>query len=99
MRENGRGCPGTGGEVTLEIRGGYETFYAYASDHTVTTEKGVKVRVDDHQPPLTVYVSPVEPARAAVQDIPARSSLQHTNRHRSSIQDTAQPPHTHHSST
>jgi len=64
----GRVAPGTVGEVTLQIRGGSEAFYAYASDPRVIIEKGVKVKVDDHQPPLTVFVSPVEPAKVKVDD-------------------------------
>ena len=71
----GRVAPGTVGEVTLQIRGGSEAFYAYASDPKVIIEKGAKVKVDDHQPPLTVFVSPVEPAPP---DQPARSLIQDT---------------------
>jgi hypothetical protein len=77
-RVTGRVAPGTVGEVTLQIRGGSEAFYAYASDPRVSIEKGVKVRVDDHQPPLVVFVSPVEPALPVPQDLPARSLIQDT---------------------
>jgi len=84
-RVTGRVAPGTVGEVILQIRGGSEAFYAYASDSRVVIEKGVKVKVDDHQPPLTVFVSPVEPAPPVPQDLPARSLIQDTLPHR--------PPH------
>ena len=77
-RVTGRVAPGTVGEVTLQIRGGSEAFYAYASDPRVIIEKGVKVTVDDHQPPLTVFVSPVEPAPPVPPDQPARSLIQDT---------------------
>ena len=86
-RVTGRVAPCTVGEVTLEIRGGSDAFYAYASDPIVTIEKGVKVKVDDHQPPLTVFVSPVETTPAVSRDRPARSL----------IQDTIAPPPPHHS--
>ena len=94
-RVTGRVAPGTVGEVTLQIRGGSEAFYAYASDPGVTIEKGVKVTVDDHQPPLTVFVSPVQSAPPVPQDPPARSLIQDTIPTRPLIQDTipARPPH------
>jgi hypothetical protein len=50
-RVTGRVAPGTVGEVSLQIRGGSEAFYAYASVSGVIIEKGVKVRVDDYQAP------------------------------------------------
>lgn len=84
-RVTGRVAPGTVGEVTLQIRGGSEAFYAYASDPRVIIEKGVKVIVDDHQPPLVVFVSPLEPTPPVPQDRPARSVIQDTIR-------TPQPP-------
>jgi len=77
-RVTGRVAPGAVGEVTLQIRGGSEAFYAYASDPAATIDKGVKVRVDDHTPPLTVFVSPVEPAPPVLQDTPVRSLIQDT---------------------
>jgi len=95
----GRVAPGRVGEVTVQIRGGSEAFYAYASDPGAIIEKGVKVVVDDHTPPLIVYVSPVEPAPPAQQDPPAaRSLIQDTIAPRSPIQDTIPPP-PHHSYT
>ena len=77
-RVTGRVAPGAVGEVTLQIRGGSEAFYAYASIDGGTIEKGVKVRVDDYQPPLTVFVSPVEPPRSGPQDTTFRSLIQDT---------------------
>jgi hypothetical protein len=99
-RVTGRVAPGTVGEVTLQIRGGSEAFYAYASDPEAIIEKGVKVRVDDHQPPLTVFVSPVEPAPPVPQDtLPPRSLIQDTLPPRSLVQDTLAPIPPHHSYT
>jgi hypothetical protein len=86
-RVTGRVAPGTVGEVTLQIRGGSEAFYAYASDPRVVIEKGVKVRVDDHQPPLVVFVTPVEPAFPVLKELPARSLIQDT------IPPPQPPPH------
>ena len=77
-RVTGRVAPGTVGEVSLQIRGGSEAFYAYASVIGVIIEKGVKVKVDDYQPPLTVFVSPVDPAPLAPQDTMLRSLIQDT---------------------
>lgn len=81
-RVTGRVAPGAVGEVVLQIRGGSEAFYAYANVAGSIIERGVKVRVEEYQPPLTVFVSPVEPA-------PFEYSP------RSLIQDTVptQPPH------
>src|SRR5664280_1531921 len=77
-RVTGRVAPGTVGEVTLQIRGGSEAFYAYASDPSAVIEKGAKVIVDDHQPPLTVFVSPVEPTLPVPRELPVRSLIQDT---------------------
>lgn len=77
-RVTGRVAPGAVGEVTVQIRGGSEAFYAYASVTGVIIEKGVKVKVDDYQPPLTVFVSPVEPAPPGPQDTMLRSLIQDT---------------------
>jgi hypothetical protein len=77
-RVTGRVAPGAVGEVTLQIRGGSEAFYAYASVTGDIIEKGVKVKVDDYQPPLTVFVSPVEPAQSGPQDTVPRSLIQDT---------------------
>jgi hypothetical protein len=88
-RVTGRVAPGAVGEMTVQIRGGSEAFYAYASVNGAIIEKGVKVQVDDYQPPLTVFVSPVEPAPPGPQDAMLRSL----------IQDTVPSPPTHHSYT
>jgi len=88
-RVTGRIAPGAVGEVILQIRGGSEAFYAYASTQGAIIEKGVKVRVDDFQPPLTVFVSPVDFPPAGQQD----------NRPRSLIQDTIPSQPRHHSYT
>ncbi len=77
-RVTGRVAPGAVGEVTLQIRGGSEAFYAYASMDGAIIEKGVKVKVDDFQPPLTLFVSPVEPAPWVSPDRLRRSSIQDT---------------------
>ena len=77
-RVTGRVAPGAVGEVTLQIRGGSEAFYAYATDVGTVIEKGTKVRVDDYQPPLTLFVSPVEPLRSGIQDTVTRSGIQDT---------------------
>ena len=77
-RVTGRVAPGAVGEVILQIRGGSEAFYAYASAEGTTIEHGVKVRVDDYQPPLTVFVSPVQPTAAGLQDTRPRSLIQDT---------------------
>jgi hypothetical protein len=77
-RVTGRVAPGAVGEVTLQIRGGSEAFYAYASIDGGVIERGVKVKVDDYQPPLTVFVSPVEPTPSGPQDTMLRSLIQDT---------------------
>ena len=76
-RTTGRVAPGAVGEVMVQIRGGSEAFYAYASVDGAIIEKGVKVKVDDYQPPLTVFVSPVDPAPQEPQDT-LRSLIQDT---------------------
>ena len=88
-RVTGRIAPGAVGEVTLQIRGGSEAFYGYASVDGVVIEMGVKVKVDDFQPPLTVFVSPVEPAPWVSPGATRRST----------IQDTVPGPPAHHSYT
>jgi hypothetical protein len=49
--------PGEMGEVTIPIRGGTESFYAYASDPAESIEEGTRVIVLEHEPPRTVVVS------------------------------------------
>jgi hypothetical protein len=58
----GRVCgaiaPGEMGEVMVPVRGGTETFYAYAAaDETDTIPEGARVLVLEHDPPRTVVVS------------------------------------------
>jgi hypothetical protein len=77
-RVTGRVAPGAVGEVILQIRGGSEAFYAYASIQGATIEKGVKVKVDEYQPPLTVFVSPVEPGPSWSPEARPRSLIQDT---------------------
>jgi len=77
-RVTGRIAPGAVGEVTLQIRGGSEAFYAYASVNGVIMERGVRVKVDDYQPPLTVFVSPVDPAPWVSPEGTRRSLVQDT---------------------
>jgi hypothetical protein len=49
--------PGEMGEVTLPVRGGTESFYAYATDPTEGIPAGARVVVVDHEPPRTVVVT------------------------------------------
>ena len=49
--------PGRMGEVMVPIRGGTESFFAYASDETEAIPNGTRVIVLDHDPPRTVVVS------------------------------------------
>ena len=49
--------PGEVGEVAVSIRGGSETFYAYAADAGEAIPKGTRVIVIEHEPPRTVIVS------------------------------------------
>jgi hypothetical protein len=50
--------PGQMGEVSLPVRGGTESFFAYASDPAETIAAGTRVVVLDHEPPRTVVVTP-----------------------------------------
>jgi hypothetical protein len=56
-RVTGRIAPGTIGEVTLNVRGGSESFYAYAADGEESIEPGARVVVVEHEPPRTVTVT------------------------------------------
>jgi hypothetical protein len=49
--------PGEMGEVLLPIRGGSETYYAYAGDATEEIPEGTRVVVLEHDPPRTLIVS------------------------------------------
>jgi hypothetical protein len=56
-RLTGAIAPGEMGEVALPIRGGSETFYAYAADANEEIPEGTRVIVLEHEPPRTVVVS------------------------------------------
>ena len=58
-RVTGRIGPGLVGEVMVPIRGGSESFYAYAADAGETFECGARVVVVDHEPPRTVRVTAI----------------------------------------
>ncbi len=45
------------GEVHVPVRGGTETFYAYAGDASEEIPKGTRVIVLEHEPPRTLIVS------------------------------------------
>jgi hypothetical protein len=45
------------GEVHVPVRGGTETFYAFAADATEEIPEGTRVIVLEHEPPRTVIVS------------------------------------------
>ena len=49
--------PGSMGEVTIPIRGGTETFFAYSGDPAESIPAGTRVIVIEHEPPRTVIVS------------------------------------------
>jgi membrane protein implicated in regulation of membrane protease activity len=53
----GRIEPGKLGEVMVAIRGGSESYYAYADDAEETIDAGTRVVVIEHEPPRTVIVS------------------------------------------
>jgi hypothetical protein len=50
-------APGEMGEVMVPVRGGAESFYAYASDAAESIPKGSRVLVLDREAPRTVIVS------------------------------------------
>ncbi len=50
-------APGEMGEVMVPVRGGAESFYAYASDPAESIPKGSRVLVLDREAPRTVIVS------------------------------------------
>ena len=49
--------PGEMGEVMVPIRGGWESFYAYASDAAELLPAGTRVLVLDRKAPRTLIVS------------------------------------------
>lgn len=51
--------PGKLGEVMIAIRGGSESYYAYAADQEERIESGTRVVVLEHEAGRTVIVSPL----------------------------------------
>jgi hypothetical protein len=51
--------PGKLGEVMVPVRGGTESFNAYASDGDDTITTGTRVVVVEYFPPRTVVVTPM----------------------------------------
>jgi membrane protein implicated in regulation of membrane protease activity len=51
--------PGKLGEVMIAIRGGSESYYAYAADQEERIESGTRVVVLEHEAARTVIVSPL----------------------------------------
>jgi membrane protein implicated in regulation of membrane protease activity len=49
--------PGEMGEVHVPVRGGSETFFAYAGDAKEEIPEGTRVIVLEHDPPRTLIVS------------------------------------------
>jgi membrane protein implicated in regulation of membrane protease activity len=49
--------PGEMGEIHVSVRGGTESFYAYAADPKEEIPDGTRVIVLEHEPPRTVIVS------------------------------------------
>ena len=47
------------GEVMVPVRGGSEAFSAYATDTTLTIERGTRIVVVEYYPPRTVVVTPM----------------------------------------
>jgi hypothetical protein len=56
-RVTGKIEPGRIGEVMIPIRGGTESFHAYADDGTAVMERGSRVLIVEYFPPRTVVVS------------------------------------------
>ena len=50
-------APGEMGEVMVPIRGGWESYYAYASDEADSIPEGSQVLVLERKAPRTVIVS------------------------------------------
>ena len=51
--------PGKLGEVMIAIRGGSESYYAYAAEQEERIESGTRVVVLEHEAARTVIVSPL----------------------------------------
>jgi hypothetical protein len=56
-RVTGRIAPNSVGEVMVPIRGGSESFHAYADARDLVLERGERIVVVEHYPPRTVVVS------------------------------------------
>ncbi len=56
-RVTGRIAPNTVGEVMVPVRGGSESFHAYADSRELVLERGERIVVVEHYPPRTVVVS------------------------------------------
>ena len=56
-RVTGTVAPGRVGEVMLAIRGGSESFHAYASEKGQTIPHGTRIVVVEYHPPRTVIVA------------------------------------------
>jgi hypothetical protein len=56
-RLTGEIVPGRMGEVMIPIRGGTETYFAYAAGPDESIPRGTRVVVIEHDPPRTVIVS------------------------------------------
>jgi membrane protein implicated in regulation of membrane protease activity len=51
--------PGKLGEVMISVRGGSESYFAYAADQEERIESGTRVVVLEHEAARTVIVSPL----------------------------------------
>ncbi len=58
-RVTGTVMPDRLGEVMVPVRGGTESFNAYAADHDDTIPVGRRVVVVEYLPPRTVIVTPL----------------------------------------
>jgi hypothetical protein len=58
-RVTGRVAPGQIGEVVIPIRGGSETYHAYAADPGTVFEAGERIVVIEHEPPRTVRIAAI----------------------------------------
>ena len=58
-RVTGTVAPGKLGEVMVPVRGGTESFHAYASDGEETIPTGTRIVVVEYFPPRTVVVTPM----------------------------------------
>ncbi|HEY4346598.1 MAG TPA: hypothetical protein VGM80_03350 [Gaiellaceae bacterium] len=49
--------PASMGEIMVPVRGGWETYYAYATDPDESIAKGTRVLIIEQRAPRTVIVS------------------------------------------